>query len=159
MPLKLKEKNFGTIPFWFWNGDQEEQEITRQLRLIAAGGCRGAVFHARVGNRTQYMSERWLELVRHTCAEAEKLGLSLWIYDEEGFPSGSVGGRLPAKGEFYRGKILHYSRGTAMEACQAEHLLAVFPENDLMRRADPFLLPPETPVLIFQRKLNPAAKL
>ena len=159
MPLKLQERNFGTIPFWFWNGDQEEQEITRQLKLIAAGGCRGAVFHARVGNRTQYMSERWLQLVRHACKEAEKLGLSLWIYDEEGFPSGSVGGRLPEKGEFYRGKILHYSRGTALQACRCEHLLAVFPEDDPTRRADPSALPPETPVLIFQRKLNPAANL
>ncbi len=155
MILKLDEQKYSSVPFWFWNSDQQEAEITRQLELAAKGGCRGMTFHARVGNRTEYMSDRWLELVRHTCVEAKRLGLELWLYDEEGFPSGTVGGRLPGKGEFYQSKCLRYKRTTAADAMATEQRVAVFTEPDYSLADDPAALPPETPVLIFQRELIP----
>ena len=153
--LKFEEQKYSSIPFWFWNGDQQEAEITRQLELAAQGGCRGMTFHARVGNRTEYMSDRWLELVRHACIEAKRLGLELWLYDEEGFPSATVGGRLPDKGGFYQCKCLRYKRLTAAEAIALDQRIAVFTEPDYTPVDDPAALPPETPVLTFQRELIP----
>lgn len=153
--LKFEEQKFSSVPFWFWNGDQQEAEITRQLELAAAGGCRGLTFHARTGNRTEYMSERWLALVRHACIEAKRLGLELWLYDEDGFPSGTVGGRLPDKGPFYQGKCLRYKRMTAAEAVETPELIAVFAETDLTTLVAPGELAPATPVLTFQRELIP----
>ena len=89
--IKLNTRENGAVFFWFWNGDQQEAEITRQLELAAAGGLRGMAIHARSGNQTDYMSDRWIVLTRHSCEEALRLGLDIWLYDEEGFPSGTVG--------------------------------------------------------------------
>ena len=37
----------GFYPFWFWNGMQNEPEITAQLKEFEDSGFRGAVLHAR----------------------------------------------------------------------------------------------------------------
>lgn len=83
---------YGVYPFWFWNGLQEEAEIERQLKLMRSGNCRGAVVHARSGNEIPYLSERWFGLIRHCCVIARQLDMKLWLYDEDGFPSGNAGG-------------------------------------------------------------------
>lgn len=84
----------GIYPFWFWNGDQQEEELSRQVRLFAAAGCKGMVLHSRQGNRTPYLSDRWFALVRHVCLEAKAAGLKVWLYDEDGYPSGNAGGQV-----------------------------------------------------------------
>ena len=81
----------GVYPFWFWNGVQEESRIAEQLEAMKAGGCRGVVLHSREGNRIPYLSERWFELVLHSCDCAKRLGLTIWLYDEDGYPSGNAG--------------------------------------------------------------------
>ena len=48
----------GAVPFWFWNGDQQEDELTRQLELAADGGFRGMAIHARRGNQTEVKKEQ-----------------------------------------------------------------------------------------------------
>ena len=64
----------GFYPFWFWNGVQCEKEISYQLAEMASSGCKGAVLHSRTGNKIEYLSSRWLDLVEYACIEAEKLG-------------------------------------------------------------------------------------
>lgn len=115
------------VPFWFWNGRETAAEITRQLELAKAAGLDGMAIHARIGNRIEYLSPEWLELVRHSCVEARRLGLVIWLYDEEGFPSGSVGGRLPGMGAEFRQKSLkfEYTAGTP-----APDALAAFAGDD-----------------------------
>ena len=81
----------GVYPFWFWNGIQKEEIIREQLEAMQAGGCRGVVLHSRTGNQIPYLSDRWFELVRHSCECARKLGLKIWLYDEDGYPSGNAG--------------------------------------------------------------------
>lgn len=92
--MKKRLPKVGYYPFWFWNGEQNETEITRQLKLMRKVGCAGAVIHAREGNKIPYLSERWLGLVRFACDEARKLDLKIWLYDEEGYPSGNAGGMV-----------------------------------------------------------------
>lgn len=90
----IPEPEVGLYPFWFWNGDQQEDELIRQLRLVHASGCKGIAIHARRGNRTPYISDRWFSLIRLMCDEARKLGLKIWVYDEDGYPSGNAGWRV-----------------------------------------------------------------
>ncbi|MBT7701764.1 MAG: hypothetical protein HN700_15865, partial [Verrucomicrobia bacterium] len=128
-PLPMIEFNTranGAVPFWFWNGDQREEEISRQLELAAAGGLRGMTVHAREGNQTDYMSTRWLALMRHTCEEARRLGLEIWLYDEEGFPSGTVGHRLQKDDPFYQQKLLCYGYQRVAELDRIQDLVAVY---------------------------------
>ena len=90
----LREPEVGLYPFWFWNGDQQEDELIRQIGMVHASGCKGIAIHARRGNRTPYLSDRWFALIRLMCGEARRLGLKIWIYDEDGYPSGNAGGRV-----------------------------------------------------------------
>ena len=120
------------VPFWLWNGVQSESEITRQLKLVASRGIPGVAIHARTGNEIPYLSERWMALVRHACVEARRLGLMIWIYDEFGFPSGSVEGRLPATGEEYQQKSLHFEAHpiSARKELEAQpDVLRIFPKG------------------------------
>ena len=35
------DRKYGAIPFWSWNGEQTEEEITCQLELAAGANLRG----------------------------------------------------------------------------------------------------------------------
>lgn len=88
---------FRTAPFFVWNGEVSEAEIDRFLEDYRARGI-GAVFvHPRPGLITEYLSERWFALVRHTVERARKLGMQVWLYDENSYPSGFAGGHVPAQ--------------------------------------------------------------
>jgi hypothetical protein len=126
MPIEFETRANGAVPFWFWNGDQQEDEITRQLELAREGGFKGLTIHARRGNQTEYMSERWLALMRHACEEARRLALDIWLYDEEGFPSGTVGHRLQKDAPCYQQKLLCYAYMQAAQLGKVDDVLAVF---------------------------------
>ncbi|MBI1388689.1 MAG: hypothetical protein GC154_09605 [bacterium] len=86
---------FRPAPLWVWNDDMQEDEISRQLDELKAGGFGGVFVHPRPGLITPYLSDRWLELWRHTALEAQKRGMVTYIYDENSYPSGFAGGFVP----------------------------------------------------------------
>lgn len=149
--MKFDCRKYGMIPFWFWNGMQNESEISRQMELAKAGGLRGLAVHARKGNKIEYMSERWLTLLRHTCMKARSLGLEIWLYDEEGFPSGTAGERLPRRGQEYQQKALTFKYINAREAATDPMLVKAFAADDLSQSVNPVDLHPESMVLVFSK--------
>ena len=82
------------VGFWFLNHDLEPKEIVRQIREMADKGMGGFLCHARDGLRTNYLSHEWEHVLRVAIDEAEALGLQVWFYDENGYPSGPAGGLL-----------------------------------------------------------------
>lgn len=144
----------GIFPFWLWNGRMEEAELTRQLELAREGGVTGMTIHARLGNRVPYLSDRWMELMRHTCTEARRLGLEIWLYDEEGFPSGDAGGRIPAQGEAYRQKVLVFADVNAAETRQMDGVIRVFSKHAPERVVRAEELTDGERVLVFRRVVN-----
>ena len=50
---------------------------------------------ARNGLITEYNSPEWYELFDYTVAKGKELGMTVWIYDENGYPSGFGGGLVP----------------------------------------------------------------
>ncbi len=83
--IEFNTRDNGAVPFWFWNGDQQEGEITRQLELAAQGGLkRGRRFMRVQGIRPNTCPSAGVALTRHTCEQAKRLGLDIWLYDEEG---------------------------------------------------------------------------
>ena len=85
---------FSTLPFFVWNGDVAEAMIDRELRDFSQQGIRGFIIHPRPGLITEYLSDRWFQLIRYTVDHAKKLG---WLYDENSYPSGFAGGHVPAE--------------------------------------------------------------
>ena len=97
------------VCFWSWNGKIEEEEVRRQIREFADGRFSGVVIHSRAGLSIPYMGEEWFNCYRVAIEEAERLGLEVWIYDEDGWPSGFAGGKVTALGEDYLIKCLEFS--------------------------------------------------
>lgn len=82
------------IPFWSWNDELEIEKLLKQINEMHQNGYGGFFMHARSGLKTEYLKEKWFDCVRACCEEAKKLGMQAWLYDENGWPSGFVGGKL-----------------------------------------------------------------
>ncbi len=84
---------FGIMPFWFWNGTMDHDEMERQLQELKDKGIPGIFIHARFGIREHldYLGEGWFDRVRFTIEKAEEMGLEVWVYDEYNWPSGTAG--------------------------------------------------------------------
>ena len=46
---------------------------------------------------TEYLSDEWFALCRYAVERGKKLGMKIWIYDENSYPSGFAGGHVPAE--------------------------------------------------------------
>jgi hypothetical protein len=87
-------KCYRVQPFWFLNQGFDEAELRRQIGEMDEKGVGGAVLHCRHGLRVEYMSDDWMAMVGVCVDELGKRGMEAWLYDEDDWPSGTVGGRL-----------------------------------------------------------------
>jgi len=104
------DNKYRPVPFWSWNDKLEPEKLKEQIRWMHKQGIGGFFMHAREGLVTKYLSEDWMRCIEECCAEAEKLGMHGWVYDENGFPSGFVGGALLEKME-NRDRFLTWRKG------------------------------------------------
>ncbi len=91
---KQVEKEYRSMPFWSWNDKLEPEKLIKQIHWMNKKGMGGFFMHARTGLQTEYLSEEWMKCIEVCAKEAKKLGMKAWIYDENGWPSGFVGGKL-----------------------------------------------------------------
>ena len=81
--------------FWSINARLDLERLCRQLDDFAASGLDGVVFHPRYyPDDPEYLGDDFLAIVSQTILYARSIGMRFWIYDENGWPSGTVGGRL-----------------------------------------------------------------
>ena len=85
---------YESIPFWSWNSELSEAELCRQIEEMRGAGIGGFIMHARTGLKTEYLGEKWFSCVDACLKKARELGMRAWVYDENGWPSGFVGGKL-----------------------------------------------------------------
>jgi len=90
----LKPIEPGLYPFWFWNGDLEENEIRWQIDEMAAKGIKGFFIHSRQGLRRPYLSESFFAMVKAAVQQARKNKMGVHLYDEYPYPSGIAGGEV-----------------------------------------------------------------
>lgn len=80
---------------WAINDALNQVGLCRQLDEIRRLGFDGVVFHPRFyPNQPPYLGDDYLSIVSDTILHAKSIGLEFWIYDENGWPSGTVGGEL-----------------------------------------------------------------
>jgi hypothetical protein len=94
--FKQPAKEYGTIPFFVWNGDITREGIDEKMQDFKNAGCGGVIVHPRPGLITEYLSDKWFGLFRYAVDKGKELGLNVWIYDENSYPSGFAGGHVPA---------------------------------------------------------------
>ena len=88
---------YTTAPFFVWNADITEKEIDNFLNDFKSQGSSQVFVHPRPGLITEYLSDRWFELFGYTVNKGKELGMKVWIYDENSYPSGFAGGHVPAE--------------------------------------------------------------
>jgi hypothetical protein len=88
---------YRSAPLWVWNDRMTPALIDRDLNDMKAHGIGGAFIHPRPGLITPYLSDEWLALCRHAVNTGKKLGMKIWIYDENSYPSGFAGGIVSQK--------------------------------------------------------------
>lgn len=88
---------FRSAPLWVWNDDVTKKQIDRQLADFKSGGMGGVFIHPRPGLITSYLSDEWFALCNYTVQKGKELGMDVWLYDENSYPSGFAGGHVPAE--------------------------------------------------------------
>ncbi len=96
---KLPIDEYRSLPFWSWNGDLQEDELVKQIKWMKENGFGGYFMHARGGLKTEYLSDKWFSCIDACLKIGKELGMQSWAYDENGWPSGFVGGKLLEKEE------------------------------------------------------------
>ena len=94
------DSTFRDAPFWSWNCSLEEKELRRQIRIFREMGMGGFFMHSRIGLKTPYLSEEFLDRVADCIDEAKKNALLAYLYDEDRWPSGTAGGVVTANPKF-----------------------------------------------------------
>lgn len=123
---------YKTVPFWVWNGEMTMAVIDEQLEDFAEKGFGGVFVHPRYGLITEYASEEWYALVEYATKRARRLGLDLWLYDENSFPSGFAGGHVPAAmpESYNEGHALRMHRQSILQPDSTKEYLLIFSARD-----------------------------
>lgn len=106
--LREPDRKYRGIPFWSWNDKLEPEELRCQIREMKKAGLGGYFMHARAGLKTPYMEEEWMKCIEASIDEGYMQNMDSWIYDENGYPSGFAGGKIPAMGLEYQQKFLKF---------------------------------------------------
>ena len=107
---------YTTAPFFVWDAKITTDEIDRDLESFRNAGSSQVIIHPRPGLINEYLSEDWFSLFTHAVAKGKELGMKIWIYDENSYPSGFAGGHVPAE------MPESYNNGTGLILTKVESL-------------------------------------
>ena len=122
---------FRTKPFMVWNTEITPHRIDRILSEYKEQGCGGVFIHPRLGLITEYLSPTWNEMVKYTVDKGRDLGLEVWLYDENSYPSGFAGGHVPREmpEAFNQGQGLKPTAADTMPADVSKYFVIVAEED------------------------------
>lgn len=87
----------GLIYFWCLNDPCEPDRMDEAARKFAQAGVAAVCLHPRPGLLLPYGGDDWFDLIRRTTLRCAELGLDVWLYDEDPYPSGACGGWITAE--------------------------------------------------------------
>jgi len=124
--------SFRTVPFWVWNGEITREMIDEQLEDFHARGIGGVFIHPRYGLLTEYLSQEWFDLAAYAMQKAKSLGMDLWIYDENSYPSGFAGGHVPDRmpESFNQGQGIRIVEQSVLQPDSASRYIHIFKEEN-----------------------------
>lgn len=82
------------VPLWFWNNTEIDSEnaifqLHQMIEKDGYGGC--AILPFGPGFKPEYLGDGYMRLYTRAAEVADSLGAQMSLYDEYGFPSGSMG--------------------------------------------------------------------
>lgn len=145
----ISSSGISPVYSWIWNSEITKEIIEKQLNEMLSQGIRAIYIipepkEFRPHNMVTYMSpdyltEEFFELVKYAVEYAETLRISMWLYDEGGWPSGKACGKVVEKLPQCRAKILAETELCVKcgEVISEGEYIAVF-DKSFKRRTLPF---------------------
>ena len=93
--FKTPSAEYTTAPFFVWNYKITREEIDSFMNDFKEQGIAQVFIHPRPGLITEYLNGEWFDLFKYTVEIGKELGMKVWIYDENSYPSGFAGGHVP----------------------------------------------------------------
>lgn len=84
--------SYRPAPLFVWNDKINRSELLRLMTELKEAGYGGMFIHPRPGLITEYLSKEWFDLFSYTVKQGKKLGIDVWMYDENSYPSGFAAG-------------------------------------------------------------------
>lgn len=121
--------NYRIKPFWFWNGDMDNQQIALQIKEMHEKGIGGFFVHPRQGLEVPYLSNEWFEKVSVAVEVAKRYHMEVWLYDEYPYPSGISAGEVIVHHPEYQAFILDYKTA---ELSSDEEIIFEIPMSEVL---------------------------
>jgi alpha-L-rhamnosidase len=129
------DAEYTTAPFYVWNAEITKEEIAINMKSFKDAGSSQVIIHQRPGLITEYLSEYWFELYKYAVEKGKELGMKVWIYDENSYPSGFAGGHVPDEmpESYNQGQGLEMTKfKTLPDSCE-KYYLCLKRENDTFK--------------------------
>lgn len=106
--IKMPDKEFSPVPFWFLNDDFSDEEIIRQMKSFNDKGVHGVVLHPRIGipESIEYLSDKYMHFIETAVKTAAELDMRIVLYDEGMYPSGSAHGMVVKENRRYASQCI-----------------------------------------------------
>ncbi len=154
-------RQYSTGPLWTWNDLLTEEQIKSTLADLAGQRVKQVWVHPRPGLMTPYLGDDWWRMWKVALAEAERLDMNVWIYDENSYPSGFAGGLVPEAMPESRGQGLHFTEvktlGTLGDDVFAVYRLTGDRIENVTDQARSGAAMPEASYLVATKKLAPSS--
>lgn len=133
--FKNPSKEFRSAPLWVWNTKVTNADIDRMLRELKSQGFGGAFVHPRPGLITEYLSDDWFRLYKYSVEAGKKLGMDIWIYDENSYPSGFAGGHVNEQmpESYNQGQGLDYTKVETLPDNAKDYFLCLKKKGVLLK--------------------------
>ncbi len=111
MDFKTIENKYKPLQMWAWNEKPNAQYTQSHIDTIKSLGFGGICIGAQSGLTSRYMGDEWFRNLSSALSSVKDCGLSVWVSDENGFPSGSGNGAVNSSGIEYQQKFLRCETG------------------------------------------------
>jgi hypothetical protein len=97
--FRTPPRAYTLVPFWFLNDALDDDELRRQLDDFAAHGVHGVIPHPRLGlpDSVPFLSDAWMHALEVCVEHAAARRMTVILYDEGMYPSGSAAGAVVAE--------------------------------------------------------------
>ena len=131
--FKNPGKDFQTAPLWVWNTKVTKTIIDSMMAEFKKNSFGGVFVHPRPGLITEYLSDEWINLYGYTINKAKELGMNIWIYDENSYPSGFAGGLVPDQmpASYDQGQMLKLIKSDTLPANTNDIFLCLKKDNTI----------------------------
>jgi hypothetical protein len=122
---------YTTAPFFVWNAEITREEIDNFLTEFKEAGSLQVFIHPRPGLITEYLSDEWFALYKYAVEKGKELGMKIWIYDENSYPSGFAGGHVPDQmpESFNQGQGLRMTKFEVLPDTAGKYFLCLKEDN------------------------------